>query len=94
MTTLNMDLDIADRAQKRMAAAFTTMSDEAKKIRPQIYTVLQDNGNWSGFSANEFFESFNILDNAFYHNLEELNKLAAVLRGEVDQWKAAQDHLD
>jgi uncharacterized protein YukE len=93
MTTLNMDLDIADQAQQRMAYVYTTMSDEAKKIRTQVYTSLQDSGNWSGFSAKEFFDSFNALDNAFYHNLEELNTMAGNLRAEIDQWKAMQDHL-
>jgi hypothetical protein len=88
-----MDMDIADQAQKRMEAAYTTLSDEAKNIRTQVYADLQDGGNWSGFSAKEFFESFNVIDNAFYYNLVELNKLAIVLRGEVDQWKAMQDHL-
>jgi hypothetical protein len=88
-----MDLEIADQAQQRMANVYATMSDEAKKIRTQVYTSLQDNGNWSGFSAKEFFDSFNVIDNAFFHNLEELNKLAVVLKGEIDQWKAMQDHI-
>ena len=93
MPTLNMDMDIANQAVRRMETSYTTITDEIRKIRGQIYTNLQDNGNWMGFSANEFFKVFNAIDLAFDKRLEDFRMLGDSLHQEVDQWISMQEHL-
>jgi hypothetical protein len=93
MPTLNMDMEIAKQATSRMEMAFTTMNDEMKRIRFQVYSTLQDNGNWMGFSANEFFKEFTAIDVDFDRRLKEFGMIGEFLRQEVDQWIAMQEHL-
>ncbi|MGB7539716.1 MAG: hypothetical protein WBM17_14335, partial [Anaerolineales bacterium] len=57
----------------------------------QVYGVLQDGGNWMGYSAKEFYEKFNETDQCLYAVLEDFGKVGVMLRGEVDQWKAMQE---
>ncbi len=93
MPTLNMDLEIAEQAVRRMETAHATITDQVHKIRAQVYDSLQDSGNWMGFSANDFYQVFNTADITFDLTLEKFRLLGTFLHKEVDQWKAMQEHL-
>jgi hypothetical protein len=93
MTTLNLDLDLAEQAIRRLGETHKMMCDEIKNVQRQVYEVLQDGGNWMGMSARNFFDGFLENDNYLHAAMEDYANLAVVLQGEVDQWKAVQEKL-
>ncbi len=93
MTTLNLDLELAEHAISKLASTHGMMCDEIKNIQRQVYEVLQDGGNWSGMSAKLFFEEFLETDTSLHAAMEAYANLEVILRGEVDQWKAVQEKL-
>jgi hypothetical protein len=93
MTTLNLDLDLAEQAIRRLESTHGTMCDEIKNVQRQVYEILQDGGNWMGMSAKQFFTQFLETDQNLHAQVLDYANLAVILRGEVDQWKAIQDKL-
>jgi hypothetical protein len=93
MSTLNLNLELAEQAIRRLESTHGTVCDEIKNVQRQAYGVLQDGGNWMGMSAKQFFDQFLENDNCLHAVILDYQQLAVLLQGEVDQWKAISGKL-
>jgi hypothetical protein len=93
MNNLNLDLDDADAALVAMQKCHSMISDAIESIQTYVQNDLRDGHNWSSSSAFSFFDKIENLHLNFSKQLEQLESVTTQLKGEIDQWKEADNKL-
>jgi hypothetical protein len=93
MTTLNLNLEIAQQVLTQMSTVYEDFRVLQKKHRTMLVTDLYEAANWQGKSAKNFYDTYRELDYQVYLQLEEYGKLLMVLAGEFNDWQHQAQHL-
>jgi hypothetical protein len=93
MTTLNLNLEIAQQVLTQMATVYNDFREYQKKHRAMLVAELYEAANWQGKSAKNFYDAYRDLDYRVYLQLEEYGKLLFVLGQEFQTWQEKSLHL-
>jgi hypothetical protein len=87
MTTLNLNLEIAEQVINQMTTVYNDFRSYLKKHRAMLVTDLYEAANWQGKSAKNFYDTYRDLDYNIYLQLEEYGKMLVVLSEEFTTWQ-------
>ena len=93
MTTLSLDLDIAQQVLDQMAIAYNDFIKCQNDQQTLLITDLYESGNWLGKSAKDFYDNYRELDAGVHKQLEEYKLLIVALKMEFDTWQNKGEHL-
>ena len=93
MTTLNMDLAIAETAFGKMASAVKKWADCQEENRKLMRDSLYEGKNWMGASAKNFYDTYNEVDSQINAQLQEYAKLTEALYNEMIEWYVCSQRL-
>jgi hypothetical protein len=93
MTTLNMDLAIAETAYGKLKHAVDKWVEYQKENRTLMRDSLYEAQTWMGASAKNFYDTYNEVDSQVNAQLQEYAKLTGYLNNEMLQWMNKADHL-
>jgi hypothetical protein len=93
MTTLNIDLAIAETAYGKMANFIKKWAEFQKLNRTYMRDSLYEAENWMGASAKNFYDTYNEVDSQINAQLQEYAKLTAGFYNEMLEWIKKAEHL-
>jgi hypothetical protein len=93
MTTLNIDLAIAETAYGKMANFVNNWIKYQENNRTLMRDSLYEAHTWMGASAKNFYDTYNGIDSQINAQLKEFAALTVVFGNEMLQWRNKADHL-
>jgi 7,8-dihydro-6-hydroxymethylpterin-pyrophosphokinase len=93
MTTLNLNLEIAQQVLDQMADVYNDFSKCQIDQQTLLITNLYESGSWLGKSAKDFYDNYRELDVKVSKQLEEYKLLIVALKLEFDTWQKRAEHL-
>jgi hypothetical protein len=93
MTTLNLNLEIAQQVLTQMSAVYNDFRTYQKKHHSMLVAELYEAANWQGKSAKNFYDTYREVDYQAYLQLEEYGKMLVVLSDEFNAWQSMAQHL-
>jgi hypothetical protein len=93
MTTLNMDLAIAETAYGRMASAVKKWAECQGENRKLMRDYLYEDQKWLGASAKNFYDTYIEVDSQINAQLFEYAKLTEALYNEMIEWYICSQRL-